>query len=377
MSNNNNKLKNSLTQNWLRGNTNVYRIYNPNHTSSQLVNKNSLFKYVQSNRVPYLQKLNQLVSRVNATLGQLNRFSELVYHGGQRGMNLLYSNARNMPAFVNQATYYGETRPLNNYVFNKFIENQGRSKIRNPIYGGNLKLKNIKPNKLSISNQRQIRKRRRNDQKNEAAQRQNMLRRARLNAEERERSRRQQNVRAAAHQPNHLWYIPSNRGVYDSNGQFYGEINISEPNSQLQVGNNFYGAVELRHLSPNLLQQRQRLMNNFGWRGHVLFKKLSKTLPYIWVDKQNGLLFDKNGNRLPIRLRVNMRPNFFNANNDGIWTITYGGRTYQSVSNEDLQNSGNNGRRVARRQQIRNMHNLRSLPVLTVALNANGNGNNF
>ena len=265
MNNNSNRLKNAITQNWLRGNTNVYRIYNPNHTNSKLVNKNSLFKYIESNRVKTLKRLDELVTRVNATLGEVNRYAEVPYGAGRRIPNLLYRNSVNGPKMNN---YMKKTHSLNNYVFTKYNEHRGRVTVRNPIYGVNLKLKNIEPNKLTVANKREARKRKRNENKNMAAQRENVMRRVRENAAVRERARRQQNARAGP--PDFMWYLPRAGRFWFPPGRIMRLHNVGPvtnlsnlypgPPHIYPEGFGRYDKVQIVNMSHEFLTMRTQLM---------------------------------------------------------------------------------------------------------------------
>lgn len=276
----NNRLKNGITGLWLKGNTNVYRVFNPNHSASYLVNKNTLFKYVESNRVRNLKNLNALITRLNrnATTGALRGpfrwYREFNAGGGMRGPDILYNtanknriNKRHGPGSLNAMA-----QSLGTYEFNKFIQGQGRVKIREPRYGANLKLLNINPNKLNNANERQLRRKKRQNAKNETAQQANMARRARENAAERQRLMRQQNARAREHVPQYLWYDPRNLNLVNSNGQSYGRRNIQNPYfTPITVRGVQYYGVPMGILPENMRNRRQVVIRRFGWNNNTVF----------------------------------------------------------------------------------------------------------
>lgn len=269
--NNNNRLKNALTQNWLRGNKNVYRIWNPSHTQSVLTNRNSLYKFIESNRVPYLQQLHRLITRVNQQLGQINRYMELPHGTGNRFPNAFFKTSRNASAMTN---FYRRTRPLNNYVFTRKGINQ-RDTIRNPIYGGPLMLKNITANNLSVANQRNVRQKRRNETRANAARVSNMMRRVRNNAAAREAQRVAQNTRARQHHPVNIWYDTANQRLYNSNGQNYGSLNIPPPYHHMEFNmfGHTYGGRNANFFDEEDVQRRQNMMNRFGLLNPILFRR--------------------------------------------------------------------------------------------------------
>ena len=271
---NNNRLRNGFTGNWLRGNTNVYRIFNPNHSASYLVNKNSLFKYVESNRIRSLKNLNALITRLNrnATTGVLRGpfrwYREFNAGEGTRGPNILYNtaNKNRINGQHGVGSLNAMAQSLGRYQFNKFVPGRGRVKIREPRYGANLKLLNVKPNKLTNENKRTLRHKKRQNAQNEAAQEANRMRRARNNAAERARLSRQQNERAAQHIPQYLWYNTRNLDLINANGQSYGRRNIPDPYwTPLRIRGTGYVPLTANILPQNMREARQRVINRFGW----------------------------------------------------------------------------------------------------------------
>ena len=357
MSNNNNRLKNAMTLNWLKGNENVYRIYNPNHSRSQLVNRNTLLKYVESNRVQTLRQLHRLVTRVNADLGKINRYSEVIQSGARRGPNVTYSNLVNLPAFQSPNVYYQNTRPLNNYVFNKFGNERGRLPVRNPIYGGNLKLKNIKANKLSATNRRQLRKRKRNEERNAAAERENMMRRARANAAQRANQRRQQNTRAA--RLTHLWYVPE-LGIFNSNGQHYGTINNIR--NGVTINNRNYIPVRSTSIPMSARTERNTLRQRFGWNHPPRYLVYTpRNIPRrFWFHRPSQRMFSYNGAVLPYLLP------YVNNNREN-WGMETANRAWWSVRQDNLRGNNNS---EERRNRIMHEYGLPTPPELLVEENA-------
>ena len=270
---NNNRLKNGITGNWLKGNTNVYRVFNPNHSMSYLTNKNSLFKVVESNRVRTLKNLNALVTRLNrnATTGVLRGpfrwYREFNAGEGRRGPDILYNTANKNR--INGQHGAGSLNKiatsLGNYNFNKYGHNK-RVKVRDPVYGKNLKLRNVKPNKLNDPNKRTLRKRKYSNSRSEAAELEAMMKRARENAAERARLARQQNTRVAAHVPNYLWYDPRNLNLINSNGQSYGRRTIQTPYfTPITIRGVQYYGVPVGILPQNMRNRRLSVINRFGW----------------------------------------------------------------------------------------------------------------
>jgi hypothetical protein len=273
MSNNNNRLKNGISGLWLKGNTNVYRVFSTNHSKSYLTNKNSLFKVVESNRVRNLKNLNALITRLkrNATTGVLRGpfrwYREFNAGGGHRGPDILYNtaNKNRIVSVRGQEEFNKLVTSLGKYNFNKYGHNK-RVKVRDPVYGKNLKLINVNPNSLTNANKRTLRKRKYSNNRNEAAELAAMMKRARENAAERARLARQQNTRATQHVPNYLWYDPRNLNLINSNGQSYGRRNIQTPYfTPVTIRGVQYYGVPVGILPQNMRNRRQSVISRFGW----------------------------------------------------------------------------------------------------------------
>ena len=255
--------------NWLRGNTNnVYRVFNTNHSKSYLVNKNSLFKYIQSNRVPSLSKLNNLIARIlNDPEVRYTRYRLQKGNHGTLGPNLLFTEQNRIPYNRGRGpgSFERETANLANYFFNK-PGNKKRQATRDPVYGKNLLLKNIEVYKLTENNKKQLANKKAENAKKNANERAAMLERARKNARERNRARRQQNVRASGAKPNFLWYHTIYDTITNANGQSHGQLNIEHPYSTpININNTIYQAISPRLLRPNQRAVRQEFLNRFGW----------------------------------------------------------------------------------------------------------------
>ena len=275
MSNNkNNRLKNGISGLWLKGNTNVYRVFSTNHSMSYLTNKNSLFKVVESNRVRNLKNLNALITRLKRNVetgvlrGPFRWYREFNAGGGHRGPDILYNTA-NKNNFIRkhgQEEFNKLVTSLGKYNFNKYGHNK-RVKVRDPVYGKNLKLINVNPNSLTNANKRTLRKRKYSNNRNEAAELEAMMKRARENAAERARLTRQQNTRAAAHVPVYLWYRKTPQRIVDANGQSHGDfINIRHPYfTPITVRGRNYVAIAPGLLTPNQRNQRNTVITRHGW----------------------------------------------------------------------------------------------------------------
>jgi len=155
--NNNTLLKNAITLNYLKGNENVYRISSPDRKHHVLVNKNSLFQLVQSQQIPTMKVLDELLTKSYA--GRTNKVN-MVYHGHPHNY-VFYSNGQFRPS--------NRLIPINKYVFKTLQGNYGIQNVRNPVgYTSKLMLKNVNKNKLTKSAIRTLRSKHRQNTKNTA-----------------------------------------------------------------------------------------------------------------------------------------------------------------------------------------------------------------
>jgi len=254
MSNNNNRLKNAVLHNWLKGNTNVYLLMSPNHRTSHRVNKNTLFEIVKSNRVPTLRALNHLISRISLNGKPANRYSETAGRAPVRRMpNVLYAS-RNLPRSVRN-----RTKNLNNYVFNKYGGNLGRVPVRNPLYGvKNLKLKNIRKNTLSNNNKTKIKTKKENENKRNAAQREVVTRRVRENTQRRREQRSSQRRHARENALPYMFFHRNSRRLWTPNGRQVNRFNINAMNFFINVGPHRYAMLDPNNTINNARIERNR-----------------------------------------------------------------------------------------------------------------------
>jgi hypothetical protein len=153
----NNRLKDVITLNYLKGNKNVYRISSPDRKHHVLVNKNSLFQLVQSQQIPTKKVLDELLTKSYA--GRTNKVN-MVYHGFPYNY-VFYSNGQYRPS--------SSLIPINKYVFKTLQGNYGIQNVRNPVgYTPKLMLNNVNKNTLTASNLRKLRSLRRQNAKNTA-----------------------------------------------------------------------------------------------------------------------------------------------------------------------------------------------------------------
>ena len=137
-------LKNFLTQNYLKGQTNVYKIKSPNGRHHVLVNRNSFAKLLLGRN--NIANINQLVYKVHPYVARRK------------------NTRRNEPiswASNNHNNYL----PTSNYVFRAWNNNYGMRTVRGPY--GTIKLTNVNHYKLSPANLRNLRGLRRQNVKNE------------------------------------------------------------------------------------------------------------------------------------------------------------------------------------------------------------------
>lgn len=138
-------LKNFLTQNYLKGRTNVYKIKSPNGRHHVLVNRNSFAKLLLGRN--NITTINQLVYKVRPYVARLKKT--------RRNEAISYTNSSNHNNYV----------PTSNYVFRAWNNTYGMRTVRGPY--GTIKLTNVNHYKLSPANLRNLRGLRRQNVKNE------------------------------------------------------------------------------------------------------------------------------------------------------------------------------------------------------------------
>jgi len=227
--NNNRLLKNAITLNYLKGNENVYRISSPDRKHHVLVNKNSLFQLVQSQQIPTMKVLDELLTKSYA--GRTNKVN-MVYHGHPHNY-VFYSNGQFRPS--------NRLIPINKYVFKTLQGNYGIQNVRNPVgYTAKLMLKNVNKNKLTNSAIRNLRSKRRQNTKNTAE----TLRKAKNKMKEEANKRKANMQKRTSKSVYRVIVISTNNNFRETTHQFWVNSNgvrIAPPrreNVMLNVRNN-------------------------------------------------------------------------------------------------------------------------------------------
>jgi hypothetical protein len=140
-------LKNFLTQNYLKGRTNVYKIKSPNGQHYVLVNKNSFIKLLLGRNNSNIVNINQMIykSRPYVARKKSTRRNESITWGSNN---------------------YNNYMPTSNYVFRVWNNNYGMRTVRGPY--GPIKLTNVNHYKLTPGNLGNLRVLRRQNTKNAA-----------------------------------------------------------------------------------------------------------------------------------------------------------------------------------------------------------------
>jgi len=143
-------LKNFLTQNYLKGTRNVYKIKSPNGKHYVLVNKNTFARNLLGRN--NINTLNRMISK-NDVLRYIARRRE---------------NLRNIPIYhlVTGSQNFNNGVRKENYVFRAWNPPYGMTTVRGPF--GPIKLTNVNHHQLSKNNLRNLRALRRQNTKNTA-----------------------------------------------------------------------------------------------------------------------------------------------------------------------------------------------------------------
>ena len=143
-------LKNFLTQNYLKGIPNVYKIKSPNGQHYVLVNKNTFARNVLGRN--NINSLNRMISK-----------NDVLRYIARRRANL-----RNIPIYhlVTGSQNFNNGVRKENYVFRAWNPPYGMTTVRGPF--GPIKLTNVNHHTLSKNNLRNLRALRRQNTKNTA-----------------------------------------------------------------------------------------------------------------------------------------------------------------------------------------------------------------
>jgi len=143
-------LKNFLTQNYLKGTRNVYKIKSPNGKHYVLVNKNTFARNLLGRN--NINTLNRMISK-NDVLRYIARRRE---------------NLRNIPIYhlVTGSQNFNNGVRKENYVFRTWNPPYGMTTVRGPF--GPIKLTNVNHHRLTEKNLRNLRALRRQNTKNTA-----------------------------------------------------------------------------------------------------------------------------------------------------------------------------------------------------------------
>ena len=150
-------LVNAITGLYLTGNKNVYKISSPNGRHHRLVNKSSLAGLLGAQNQLGIHRLNRMISKTD----------DLKYIARNKlaRRNVAIAFMLNNP---NPNSHYNNFVSKQNYVFRKWNNIRGMTKIRNPTgFSQNLKLANVNHYTLTANNLRNLRALHRQNKKNE------------------------------------------------------------------------------------------------------------------------------------------------------------------------------------------------------------------
>lgn len=246
----NNRLKNAITLNYLKGNENVYRISSPDRKHHVLVNKNSLFQLVQSHQIPTMKVLDELLTKTFA--GRTNK-ANMVYHGFPHNY-VFYSNGQFRPS--------NRLIPIKKYVFKTLQGNYGIQNVRNPVgYTPKLMLNNVNKNTLTKANLRALRSLRRQNTKNTAEALRKAQNKIKANANKRKANMQQRSSRTVYHvsaintsnNTTHRFWVNSNGRRIPAPRDVV--LNTRNNNSEM---NNVYNKLMNNYYVHNMTRYRRR-----------------------------------------------------------------------------------------------------------------------
>jgi len=258
-----NRLKNAITLDYLKGNKNVYRISSPDKKHHVLVNKNSLLQLVKSNYILNSSTLNRLVGKKFSghTVNAVARFQN---HGpGRRPHNYPWASYLSMNMYGRNGNYI---IPLSNYTFETLQGNYGIQKVRNPVgYTPYLMLKNVNKNKLTNANLRELRLMRRQNTKNTAEALKKAKNKIKANANKRKANMQQRATRTLYR----VIVISTNNNNRETTHQFWVNsngvriapprresvmLNVRNNNSEM---NNVYNKLNQNYYVYNMMRYRR------------------------------------------------------------------------------------------------------------------------